>query len=486
VAFELVFADDAAFHAGWARRQNAWPTAAKTFREPLPGRPAQVVRLVAAEPFSDPLATSLLGPGLRLTRVRWGRDDALLARLPVGIDPVSGAVAVARANVVPAHHGRLVDGAPEATLDPVHAEGADAADTAAAYELVQCGMPAVRGRTGGPGLALRSDGRPYRLDVELDLPSGLALQPTVLRTLLEAPAGEPAAVVEIEERERPLLRLRTGAIGIAPPRGSAVRAAYEVGSGAWGNAPANALTVLEQNVKGPHQEPEWKVVAGVRARNPLPAGGGSDPTPLDDVRRDAPEAFVAELRRAVLPSDHALLAAAAPRVQRAAARARWTGSWQHVTTLVDIDADDPAAELADLGPVLDAARMLGTEVTVAEGRAVGLQLTLDVCAVPGADPLLVRAQALAALRPGSADRPGVFHHSRLVLGTAVYVSTAVAAVAALPLVDAVAVLEARRVDEPAGTVHTVIAVGTDEVPVLDDDPARPERGRLDVRVRGGR
>jgi hypothetical protein len=35
-------------------------------------------------------------------------------------------------------------------------------------------------------------------------------------------------------------------------------------------------------------------------------------------------------------------------------------------------------------------------------------------------------------------------------------------------------------------VRTVIAVAADEVVVLDDDPARPERGRIDIVVRGGR
>ena len=60
----------------------------------------------------------------------------------------------------------------------------------------------------------------------------------------------------------------------------------------------------------------------------------------------------------------------------------------------------------------------------------------------------------------------------------------VAAVAALPGVDAVAVQEARRLSEPALTVHEVITFGPDEVAVLDDDPARPDRGRLDVRVHG--
>jgi hypothetical protein len=58
----------------------------------------------------------------------------------------------------------------------------------------------------------------------------------------------------------------------------------------------------------------------------------------------------------------------------------------------------------------------------------------------------------------------------------------VAAVAALPFVDAVEVVEARRLDEPHGLVRSVIRFASDEVGVLDDDPLRPERGRLDVTV----
>ena len=42
----------------------------------------------------------------------WGREDALARSYAVGIDTAEGGdeVAVARANLVPAHHGRLVDG----------------------------------------------------------------------------------------------------------------------------------------------------------------------------------------------------------------------------------------------------------------------------------------------------------------------------------------------------------------------------------------
>jgi hypothetical protein len=134
---------------------------------------------------------------------------------------------------------------------------------------------------------------------------------------------------------------------------------------------------------------------------------------------------------------------------------------------------------------LDGVRMLGTEAVAVEARVVGLLLGLDICIVPGTEPALVRNQALALLRPGDDDNPGVFHRSRLKLGSDVYVSTAVAAVSALPQVDAILVREARRLDEPKGTVRSVITFAADEVGALDDDPARPERGRLDIQVKGG-
>ena len=66
--------------------------------------------------------------------------------------------------------------------------------------------------------------------------------------------------------------------------------------------------------------------------------------------------------------------------------------------------------------------MLGTEVAVVAGTPVGLFIALEVCARPGADPGELRAEILALLRPDRDDRPGLFHPSRLTLGSAVYLS----------------------------------------------------------------
>ena len=489
LVFEVVDPVDRDAHRKWAHRLQAWPveSPAPSFRPPLPSRTAQVVELTEVEPFEDPLF-----PALELTLVRWRPEDALGRSYAVAVDAGSGGdeVAVARANLVPGHHGRLIDGPPGSTLAALPRVGEDPATTAiGAYSLLAAGAPARSGRPGGAGIALDESGRPHRLEVTIRLPSGVSAGAEYVPTFLDpdASSAEFPFVLDVEEEEPPILRFRTGAVGLAPPLGSTVSARYEVGGAAAGNLPANALSVLEENTAVPDTVPVWELVE-VSVRNPAPAVGGRDRMPLDVARRDAPEAFAVEPLRAVLPADHAAAAADSPLVQRSMARRSWSGSWPLVTTVVDLTVTGEAAVEARAGlqTELDELRMIGTEAAVVDGTAIGILLVLDVCVLPGAEGQAVRAQILSALRPGTDERPGLFHPSHLSLGSAVYLSTVLAAVAAVPGVDAVEALEARRLDEPTGTVQEVITFGPDEVAVLDDDPARPERGRIDVRMRGGR
>ena len=72
------------------------------------------------------------------------------------------------------------------------------------------------------------------------------------------------------------------------------------------------------------------------------------------------------------------------------------------------------------------------------------------------------------------------------MGTDVYLSTVVAAVAALPHVDAVNVTEARRLSQPPHTLDAVLVMGPAEVAVCDDDSSAPDRGQIVLTVEGGR
>ena len=153
LVFEVVDPDDEARHASWARRLQLWPTDAggdPRFRAPLPSRLAQVVHLTEVAPFADPL----LGVGLALYRVRWAPDDALARPYPVGVDTSTGAaeVTVARANLVPAHHGRLVDGPARGDTRPAPPRLGRSRGRSAERALARrCGQPWARPERGRPG-----------------------------------------------------------------------------------------------------------------------------------------------------------------------------------------------------------------------------------------------------------------------------------------------------------------------------------------------
>jgi hypothetical protein len=131
-------------------------------------------------------------------------------------------------------------------------------------------------------------------------------------------------------------------------------------------------------------------------------------------------------------------------------------------------------------------RMTGTEVIAVPATPVGILIALTVCLRATSDPDTARAAILASLRPGTQDAPGLFAPGSFPMGTSVYLSAVVAAVAALPQVDAVQVTEARRLSDPPGTLDTVLVMGPTEVAVCDDDQDAPDRGQIQLTVEGGR
>jgi len=491
LAFEVVGVDDIA-------RQRAWvagtvPAPADVMpRPPLASRPAQVVTVTSIAEFTDPLQ-----PGLDLLRVFWDASDALQAPVPCSVNQTAGAeVGVARLGLLPAHHGLLVDGPGTlAPIDPLTSLAADPQTTEVSdYLMVQAGPEAA------PGLAHAPGGRPWQLEVTVTLPNGTQVPAGRVTSMLRAPAAGYSLVIDADDELPARMRFRTGALGLVPPAGSVVSARYQVGAGTAGNVAANVTTRLVRCTSAPGVPCVWQDVTDdqhgvVTARNVTPGSGGAAAMSLDDVRRDAPQAYSAVPRRAVLIGDLAPFAAEVPTVLRAAASRSWSGSWpvgvvayEPVSGGLEGDADPAvAAQLqAQVQSVLDAVRMAGTEVVSVTATPVGILIALTVCLYPGSDSDAARAAILASLRPGTPDAPGLFAPGSFPMGTDVYLSTVVAAVAALPAVDAVAVTEARRLSDPPGTLDAVIAMGPDEVAVCDDDPSAPDRGRILLTVEGGR
>jgi hypothetical protein len=77
----------------------------------------------------------------------------------------------------------------------------------------------------------------------------------------------------------------------------------------------------------------------LQPRNPLPAQGGTPSEPLAEAKLFAPQAFRTELQRAITADDYARIAERNPKVQRAAATLRWTGSWYEVLVAIDPRGD---------------------------------------------------------------------------------------------------------------------------------------------------
>lgn len=481
IAFEVVGVDDIGRQRSWAAGLAAAPADVMP-RPPLASSPAQVVTVTSVTEFTDPLR-----PGADLLRVFWDPGQALQGPVPCSVDQSAGnRVGVARLGLLPAHHGLLVDGPGTlAPVDPLTGLAADPQATGVGdYLLIAAGPE------GAPGLAHAPGGRPWQLEVTVTLPNGTKVPAVRVTSMLRAPAAGFSVVIDLDDELPARMRFRTGALGLVPPAGSTVSARYQVGAGPAGNVAANVTSRLVRCMSPPGAPCSWQDVtddhaAAVTARNITPGTGGTAATPLDDVRRDAPQAYSAVPRRAVLIGDLAPFAAALPGVLRAAARRAWSGSWPVGIVAYEPTPVDPAQQ-AELQSALDAVRMTGTEVVAVAATPVGILIALTVCLYPGSDPDASRAAILASLRPGTPDAPGLFAPGSFPMGTDVYLSAVVAAVAALPQVDAVAVTQARRLSEPPGTLDTVLVMGPAEVAVCDDDPSAPDRGRIVLTLEGGR
>jgi hypothetical protein len=95
----------------------------------------------------------------------------------------------------------------------------------------------------------------------------------------------------------------------------------------------------------------------------------------------------------------------------------------------------------------------------------------------------------AALSPGPHPDGslGLFHPDRLTFGQHLYLSAVHAAIGSVPGVRCADVIACHRLgQQPADELTSgVVRVAAGEVLRLDDDPARPEHGRLRVDATGG-
>jgi hypothetical protein len=426
---------------------------------------------------TDPLT------GTKVVEIRWHDEDAL--QFPLCLHEFEGGkrAAVARGNVALADHGRtffsaapgddLVPGevgarAYRPTLEKPGLTQALPYDATAAAATSAARATRSDPRAALPALVLRANGDTWRPQ----------------RDLLNSDRFAPEFVVETESDSnghvRARLRFGDGVLGRKPAIGTRFSCEYRLGGGAIGNVGADALTDV------------LPAIPGVKVRNPLPGRGGQDPEPMAEARMYAPQAFRVQ-ERAVTEADYALAAERHPDVQRAACTRRWTGMFHTMFITVDRRGGKPVTHEfeQELRGFLERFRMAGYDLEIDGPRYVALDVTMNVCVMPG----YVRADVKRALLEafGTRESPdgsrGFFHPDNYTFGQPVYLSQMIARAMQVPGVDSIDVPAHgfKRLGEgPHGERDAgLLPIHRLEIARVDNDPSLPEHGRIDFVVKGG-
>jgi hypothetical protein len=447
----------------------------------------QAVRLTNVHITADPL------DGTAVTEISWHDQDALTFALPVSAitDAAHGAqpvvdVAVAWGNVVLADHGRRVGDVSDPLDTNPRALGLVPNSGRFRPVLPDTDLTFATAPPASSDAATAADNRDAPVPVitahSVDL-DGNSQDWSATGDLLAIGVGpaDTAFLPEIETDGQAYLLFGDGTNGTRPEPGSRFVTTYRVGNGTAGNCAREAITLLDR----------FGVPAGVSGvLNPMPAWGGVDAESVESVRQHAPVAFRVQ-QRAVTPADYAARAAQYAGIKRAAATLRWTGSWH--TVLVTVERDHQLVvdeELINrLGAYLDAYRMAGVDVEVAEGTRVPLHVAMTVCVQPGYVAADVELALLEVFSTGMrADgSTGLFSPDLLDLGAAFYLSPLVAAAQDVSGVTSVQITAFERQDKPSadGLASGVLVPQRLEFFVLDNDPNYPERGLFELTVEGG-
>lgn len=467
-------------------------------RSPLSGYRADAdlnrryaVRLTRVTAGSDPLGGQFATPPsanpVAVTEIAWMEEDALpfvldLSTVQVPADDLAPGEAprqpssVALGNIVLADHGETL---PPETLPPVK----DPRRYRPALARIGVAFAAPFDPAAPASASLETPSLATLPAVTLASASGTW---TPVRDLLNSNRFQTEFVAESDSDDKIHLRFGDGRTGRLPLPGEQFIAVYRIGGGTAGNIGADALAHVVTTEDG---------ILGVR--NPLPARGGIAPESLQEVREYAPQAFRRQ-ERAVTEADYAEVAQRHPAVQRAVATRRWTGSWWTIFLTVDRKGGLPvdAAFEEELRDFLERYRMAGYDLEIDGPRYVSLDLAFAVCVEPGYFASNVKAALLERFsRRVLPDRTrGFFHPDNFTFGQPVYLSQIVAKAMTVPGVRWIDTSAGKgkptrfqRWGEPAHgeLAKGQIDMGRLEIGRCDNDPSRPEHGRLEFIMEGG-
>ena len=445
-----------------------------------------VVRLTQVQPSTDPLNQTAI------VEVVWAVEDALpfdlyLSSLDEHDRPIAN-LSVARGNVVLADAGRTVT-----EEDLTQADGWErlrprlknrsltqqgyVRNLQNQWVLFDPKAPASR--------AMRWEMRNTQPAVQIWEAKNPDLRWQAQRDLLNSDRFARDFVVETEDDGRASLRFGDDALGKRPRPDTKLIASYRIGNGSSGNIGAEAIAYVAPDA----MQLGWSS-AIKSVRNPLPAQGGIEPEPIEQVRLYAPQAF-REQQRAVTEKDYAEVAQRYPGVQRALATRRWTGSWY--TLFITVDRAGGLALDEDfkrgLRDFLEGFRLAGHDIEIEAPRFVPLELAMTVQIAPDYFQSAVKKALLNTFSSGVLPNGQLafFHADRFTFGQPVYLSQVVTAAMQTAGVRYVKVTRFQRWGQPADRELETGQISFDrlEIPRLDNMPNSPENGRASLSLQGG-
>jgi hypothetical protein len=467
-------------------------------------RHRHAVRLTRVTPGEDALIKTDDGRPTPYVTIEWAAEDAL--PFPVCISAIGLApecayiddISVARGNIILVDHGRTQEPEDLGAVPTLTSTGicecigqtTDIQVLASRYRPRLAKIPLTYAdAVAADNVATPAAATLMARDARAALPQiALTSQPAFAwrsrYDLIDSRPDDYDFVVEIDNDRVAHLRFGDGDIGFQPPAGMAFNAVYRTGNGTSGNVGPEAISrlVLKTLISG----------VSFKIRNPLPAIGGTDPEPLSEAKLYAPHTFRKKLERAVIARDYETLAEDNAQVQRASAELAWTGSWYEADVAIDpLGSENAGGEIVNvIQQYLAVFRRMGHDLRVERARYVPIDLTLDVCVLPHYQRAHVKAALLNVFSnrrlPGG--KLGFFHPDNVTFGEGVFTSKIVAAAQAVPGVECarVTVLKRRFASPNHEIENGVLPLRNGEIVQLDNDPNYPERGKLEIDVRGGR
>jgi hypothetical protein len=411
--------------------------------------------------------------------IAWDIEDALPFPLCVGPVPDGEGglrpIAVARGNIVLADAGQTVTGrSPLPALAPASGGFRPLLPDAG----ITFGVPfdPVAARSAPASKALSQDPREALPAIRLtDEDENWLPQPD----LLDSDPFDAHFVAEIDDERRVTVRFGDGALGKKPTPGNTFTATYRLGNGRATHVGAESLAHVVTTLTG---------ITNVR--NPMPSAGGIDPESTKEVKLYAPQAFRIQ-ERAVTPADYAAMAERHAEVAKAQATLRWTGSWHTMFVTIDRRAGRPvdADFEEEIQNHLERFRLAGHDVEIEPPIFVPLDIALRVCV----DPDVFRNDILLALMDVFSSgvrrngRLGFFHPDNFTFGQTVFLSRIIATAMDVPGVNWVEPQRFQRWGKtPNGELEASrMTMARLEIARLDNDPSRPENGRIAFKMEGG-